>query len=225
MKKRRIKVAPSIIAADQSCLGQEVKRIEKAGADLLHIDIMDGHFVPNITIGADVVKDLDKVTHLPFDVHLMISDPHKYIQQFSQAGADYITFHIETAKSNALKVIAKIKALGKKAGISLNPPTPLSAIKGLLKEVDLVLVMSVNPGFCGQSFVGSVLPKIKSLRKIFKGDIAVDGGINQDTAGYVLSCGANILASGSYIFRAKNPRQAIANLRMGTIPHNSLSFK
>ena len=211
--KRKIKVAPSVIAADQARLGEEVKRVERADADLLHIDVMDGHFVPNITIGPDVVKALDKITKIPLEAHLMISNPQKYIKAFSQAGADYITVHIETCKKNASSVISRIKAQGKKAGISLNPATPLSAIKKLLKEVDLVLVMSVNPGFSGQKFMLSVLPKIKSLRKIFKGDIAVDGGINQDTARYAVSCGANILASGSYIFEARNPRQAIQNLR------------
>ena len=211
--RRKIKVAPSVIAADQARLAEEVKKVERAGADLLHIDIMDGHFVPNITIGPDVVKALNKVTNLPLDVHLMISNPQKYIKAFSQAGADYITVHIETCKNNAQKVIAQIKARGKKAGISLNPSTPLSSIKKLLKKVDLVLVMSVNPGFSGQKFMLSVLPKIKSLRKVFKGDIAVDGGINQDTARYVVSCGANILAAGSYVFEAKNPRRAIESLK------------
>lgn len=211
--RRKIKVAPSVIAADLTRLAEEVKKVEKAGADLLHIDIMDGHFVPNITIGPDVVKALNKVTNLPLDVHLMISNPQKYIKAFSQAGADYITVHIETCKNNTQKVITQIKARGKKAGICLNPSTPLSSIKKLLKKVDLVLVMSVNPGFSGQKFMLSVLPKIKSLRKIFKGDIAVDGGINQDTARYVVSCGANILAAGSYVFEAKNPRRAIESLK------------
>ena len=210
---KKIKVAPSVIAADQARLGEEVKRIEKAGADLLHIDVMDGHFVPNITIGPDVVRALNKITDLPLDAHLMIAEPQKYIRAFSQAGADYITVHIEACKSNAREVISQIKASGRKAGISLNPSTPLSAIKKLLKEVDLVLVMAVEPGFCGQKFMLSVTTKIKSLRKAFKGDIGVDGGINQDTAGYAVSCGANILACGSYIFRAKNARRAIQNLK------------
>ncbi|UCB57663.1 MAG: ribulose-phosphate 3-epimerase [Candidatus Omnitrophota bacterium] len=211
--KRKIKVSPSVIAADQARLGSEVRRIEKAGADLLHIDIMDGHFVPNITIGPDVVSALDKITQLPLDVHLMISNPKEHLEAFAQAGADYITVHIESCKGNAGRVISRIKSLGKKAGVSLNPSTPLSAIKKVLKDVDMVLVMTVEPGFCGQKFMLSVVPKIKSLRKIFKGDIAVDGGINQETAGYVISCGANILASGSHIFKAKNPRRAIEGLR------------
>ncbi len=211
--KKKIKVAASVIAADQARLGEEVKRVERADVDLLHIDVMDGHFVPNITIGPDVVKALDRITDLALDAHLMISNPQKYIKAFSQAGADYITVHIEACKNNAREIVARIKAQGKKAGISLNPATPLSTIKKLLKEVDLVLVMSVNPGFSGQKFMLSVLPKIKSLRKIFKGDIAVDGGINQDTARYAVSCGANILASGSFIFEAKNPRRAIESLK------------
>ena len=211
--KRKIKVAPSVIAADQARLGEEVKRMEKAGADFLHIDVMDGHFVPNITIGPDVVRALNKITDLPLDAHLMIAEPQKYIRAFSQAGADYITIHIEACEGRAREVISQIKASGRKAGISLNPSTPLSAIKKLLKEVDLVLVMTVEPGFCGQKFMLSVTAKIKSLRKAFKGDIGVDGGINQDTAGYAVSCGANILACGSYIFRAKNPRRAIQNLK------------
>lgn len=211
--ERKIRVAPSVIAADQARLGEEVKRIEQAGADLLHIDVMDGHFVPNITIGPDVVKALDKITNLPLEAHLMIANPQNYIKAFSQAGADYITVHIEACKNKAREVIFEIKAQGKKAGISLNPATPLSAIKRLLKDVDLVLVMTVNPGFFGQKFMLSVLPKIKSLRKIFKGNIAVDGGINQETARYAILCGADILASGSYIFQAKNPRRVMESLK------------
>jgi ribulose-phosphate 3-epimerase len=174
---------------------------------------MDGHFVPNITIGPDVLKALDKVTDLPMDAHLMISRPEKYIRAFSEAGADYITVHIEACKNNAPEVIAQIKGLGRKAGVSLNPATPVSAIKDLLKEVDFVLVMSVEPGFSGQKFMVSALPKIESLRKTFKGDIAVDGGINQDTGRSVISCGANILACGSYVFAAKDPRKAIQDLK------------
>lgn len=210
---KKIKVAPSIIAADQANLASEVKKVERAGADLLHIDVMDGHFVPNITIGPNVVQALDRVTDLPLDVHLMIASPQKYIKAFSQAGADYITIHIESCKGNAPKLIAQIKAQGKKAGISLNPATPLAAIKNLLERVDLVLVMSVNPGFSGQKFMLSVLPKIRALRRTFKGAIAVDGGINQDTAGYVTSCGVDILAAGSFVFDAKNPRKAIESLK------------
>ncbi len=211
--KRKILIAPSIIAADQARLGEEVKRIERAGADLLHIDVMDGHFVPNITIGPDVVRALDKITKLPLEVHLMISNPQQYIRSFSQAGADYITFHIEAGQNKTAKIISQIKGLGKKAGISLNPPTPLSAIRKFLKDLDLVLVMTVNPGFCGQKFMPSVLAKIKSLRQIYQGVIAVDGGITGETAGACIACGVTMLASGSCIFRAKDPRRAIRNLR------------
>ncbi len=210
--KKKIKVAPSVIAANLSQLGAEIKRVESS-ADLLHIDIMDGHFVPNITFGPGIVKMLDQITDLPLHTHLMIANPQKYVKVFSQAGADIITFHIEACKGNARSIISQIKALRAKVGISLNPATPLSAIKGLLRDVDLVLVMSVNPGFSGQKFMLSVLPKIRSLRKIFKGDIAIDGGINQETAGYAVSCGANILASGSHIFNARNPERTIQNLK------------
>ena len=211
--KKRVKVAPSVIAADQVRLGKEIKRMERAGCDLFHIDVMDGHFVPNITIGPGVLQSINKITNLPLEAHLMISNPHKYIKAFSQAGADYITVHIEACKKNAKEVIKQIKAQGKKPGISLNPATPLSALKGLLRYVDLVLVMTVNPGFYGQKFMLSVLPKIKALRKVFKGDIAVDGGINQETGRYAVSCGANILASGSYIFNSNNPRETMEGLR------------
>ena len=211
--KKRIKVAPSVIAADQACLGQEVKRVEAAGADLLHIDVMDGNFVPNITIGPGVIKDLRKVSKLPMEAHLMIAHPEKYVAAFAQAGANFITIHIEACASKTLRVIRQIQSLNAKAGICLNPATPLSAIKRYLKQADMVLVMTVNPGFCGQRFMPSVLPKIKALRKAFKGQIAVDGGINQETARSVVSCGADILASGSYIFKARDPRQAILRLK------------
>lgn len=208
-----IKIAPSIIAADQMRLGEEAKKVEQAGADLLHVDVMDGHFVPNITIGPDVVRALKKVTSLPLDVHLMIADPQKYIEAFTQAGADYLTVHIEACGKNAQGVIARIKKLGSRAGISLNPGTPLTEIEGLLKDVDLVLVMTVQPGFSGQKFMPGVLPKIASLRGIYTGEISVDGGINGDTAKDALSCGADILAAGSFVFKAKDVRKAISSLR------------
>lgn len=213
MSKKKIKISPSIIAADQARLAYEVKRIERAGADFLHIDVMDGNFVPNITIGPGITQALSEASKLPLDTHLMIANPQKYIKSFADAGSDYITIHIETCKSNAQKVIAQIKACGKKAGISLNPATPLSAIKKLLKDVDLVLVMAVKPGFYGQEFKASVLPKIKALRKIYKGIISVDGGINKDTCADVLALGADMLVSGSYVFKAKNTRAAIESLR------------
>ncbi len=211
--KQKIKVAPSIIAADQGDLAREVKRIEKAGAELLHIDVMDGNFVPNITIGADVVAAVNKATGLPLSTHLMIDKPENFIQAFSDAGSDIITIHIESSRGETAQIIKKIKALGKKAGLSLNPATPLSEIKPFLEDVDEVLVMSVNPGFCAQKFMPSVIAKIEELNRIFKGEIAVDGGINDQTAKYVVDAGATTLISGSYVFKARNPKKAMEFLR------------
>ncbi|MBU2258862.1 MAG: ribulose-phosphate 3-epimerase, partial [Candidatus Omnitrophica bacterium] len=171
----KIQIAPSILSADFSCLRDEIRKVAIAGADMLHIDVMDGHFVPNITIGPAVVKDIRKVTKLPLDVHLMIENPQDYVDSFVKAGADMITFHIETISAPKLRALSsKLKAKGIKVGISLNPPTPLAKVKSVLKFVDFVLVMSVNPGFGGQEFIPSAIPKIKKLRAIFKGDIAVD---------------------------------------------------
>ncbi|MFY9402202.1 MAG: ribulose-phosphate 3-epimerase [Candidatus Omnitrophota bacterium] len=210
----KIKVAPSLLSADFSRLAEEIKRVERAGADILHVDIMDGHFVPNITIGPVVVKHMRKVTKLPLDVHLMIKDPKKYLIPFIEAGSDMITVHIETTPLKVIKTISKILRQKKlKFGISLNPSTSLNKIKPALKFADFVLVMSVNPGFGGQSFISSAVGKIKALRKIFKKDIAVDGGINAQTGKLVKDAGANILAAGSYIFNAKNTKKAIESLR------------
>ncbi len=210
----RVKVAPSLLSADFSSLVQDIKRVEKAGADMLHVDIMDGHFVPNITIGPLVVKYMRKVTKLPLDVHLMIENPKKYINAFLKSGSDMITVHIEAASLKDIKAMRRaLKAKGIKFGVSLNPATPLNKIKPALKFVDFVLVMSVNPGFGGQAFIPSVLAKIRELRKIFKKDIAVDGGINAFTGKKVRDAGANILAAGSYIFGAKNTKKAIDSLR------------
>ena len=210
----KIKIAPSILSADFSCLDKEVKRIEKAGADMIHIDVMDGHFVPNITIGPVVVKHIRKITDLPLDVHLMIEEPQDYIDSFIASGADMITVHIETMPISKLKAQSlKLRAKGIKFGVSLNPATPLSKIKPVLDSADFVLVMSVNPGFGGQKFIPSVLPKIKQLRRVFKGDIAVDGGVNDRLAPKLISAGANILAAGSYIFGAKNYKKAIERLK------------
>lgn len=210
----KIKIAPSILSADFSCLDREIKRVELAGADLLHIDVMDGHFVPNITIGPVVVKYIRKVTSLPLDVHLMIEHPGKFIDAFVQAGSDMITVHIEAMPEKEFKVqSSKLKAKGIKFGVSLNPSTPLGRIMKVLKYVDFVLVMSVNPGFSGQEFIPCVIPKIRRLRAIFKGDIAVDGGINDRVAGRLIEAGANILAAGSYIFGAKETRRAIERIR------------
>ncbi len=213
-RSRTIKVAPSILSADFSCLGQEIKRVELAGADMLHIDVMDGHFVPNITIGPVVVKYIRKVTKLPLDVHLMIKNPQNFIDDFVEAGSDMITVHIETiSKSKIKNQKSKLDKKGVKLGVSLNPNTPLSKIKNVLSLVDFVLVMSVNPGFSGQGFIPAVLPKIKELRSIFDGDISVDGGVNDKVAGSIIKAGANILAAGSYIFAAKNTKLAIERIR------------
>jgi len=210
----KIKVAPSILSADFSCLGQEIRRVELAGADLLHIDVMDGHFVPNITIGPVVVKYIRRATKLPLDVHLMTENPQNFIDDFVRAGSDMITVHIETISISKIKnQKSKLDKKGVKLGVSLNPNTPLSKIKDVLGFVDFVLVMSVNPGFSGQAFIPAVLLKIKELRSIFDGDISVDGGVNDKWAGSIIKAGANILAVGSYIFGAKDTKLAIERIR------------
>jgi ribulose-phosphate 3-epimerase len=210
----KIKIAPSILSADFSCLGREVKKVERAGADLIHIDVMDGHFVPNITIGPVVVKYLRRITDLPLDVHLMIESPERYIDDFIRAGSDMITVHIETiSKSKIKKQKAKLKAKGVKLGISLNPATPLSKIKDVLNLVDFVLVMTVNPGFGGQRFILEVLPKIRNLRQIYQGLISVDGGVNGKNARKLIAAGVDILAAGNYVFKSKDYAKAIRRLR------------
>jgi ribulose-phosphate 3-epimerase len=220
----RIKVAPSILSADFSCLSEEIRRVELAGADMIHIDVMDGHFVPNITIGPSVVKDIRRVTKLPLDVHLMIENPEKFIDAFVAAGSDMITVHIETMTKAKVKSLSRrlirlrrkksrLKAKGIKLGVSLNPATPLKKVKEVLPLVDFILVMSVNPGFGGQDFIPGVLPKIKKLRSLFCADIAVDGGINERTARQVIKAGANVLAAGSYIFKSKDYKESIRRLR------------
>lgn len=210
----KIKVAPSILSADFSCLDKEIEKIEKAGADMIHIDVMDGHFVPNITIGPVVVKHIRKVTDLPLDVHLMIEKPQNFIDNFVAAGADMITVHIETMSVSSIRhQVPRLKAKGIKMGVSLNPATPLKKIKKSLAYIDFVLVMSVNPGFGGQKFIPAVLPKIKKLRSVFSGDISVDGGINDKVAPNLIKAGANILAAGSYIFKAKDYNKAIKRLK------------
>lgn len=210
----KIKIAPSILSADFSCLDKEIKKAESAAADMLHIDVMDGHFVPNISIGPAVIKCIRRLTKLPLDVHLMIENPQKYIDEFVNAGSDMITVHIEAIDPKRYPLYAKrLKSKGVKSGISLNPATPLSKIKPLLGIVDFVLVMSVNPGFGGQAFIPEVLPKIEGLRSIFNGDISVDGGINENNAKAVIRAGANILAAGSYIFKSNNYKETIRRLR------------
>ena len=202
---KKIKISPSILSADFSQLGNEIKKLEDGGADLIHVDVMDGHFVPNLTIGPPVIKTLRKYTRLPFDVHLMISPVHKYIKDFSDAGADIITFHPE-ATENIKETISLIKSLKKIVGVSLNPNTEIDIIKSNLKDIDLVLVMSVYPGFGGQKFIPDVLKKIKTLKEIkvknnYIFDIEVDGGINFSNSKDVLNAGANILVSGTTIFK------------------------
>ena len=203
-----IKISPSILSADFSKLGEEVISLDKAGADYIHVDVMDGHFVPNITIGPPVIKTLRSYTKLPFDVHLMISPVHKYIKNFAEAGSDIITIHPE-ATNNLIESIQLIKQLKKKVGISLNPNTEINIIEKLLKDIDLVLIMSVHPGFGGQKFMPDVIEKIKKLHQIKKDnklnfDIEVDGGINFSNAKKVLDAGANILVSGTTIFKENN---------------------
>ncbi len=209
-----ILVGVSILAADFSCLGSQMRQIKKAGIDFFHVDVMDGHFVPNITIGPGVVKDIRKVTSLPLDVHLMTRRPFEWTDQFVKAGADMITVHIETVNlSRCRKEAKKLKSKGVKFGVSLNPATPLTKIKPVLDCVDFVLIMSVNPGFGGQKFKAAVLSKITALRKIYNGDIAVDGGVNNLTGAQAVAAGANILACGTYIFKASNPKKTILELK------------
>ena len=202
---KKIQISPSILSADFSQLGNEIKRLEDAGADMIHVDVMDGHFVPNITIGPPVIKSLRKYTDLPFDVHLMISPVHKYIEDFSKAGSDIITIHPEATEDVKVS-IDLIKSLGKKVGLSLNPDTPIDKIEKYLDQIDLVLVMTVYPGFGGQKFISKVLNKIKNLKNIkdenkFRFDIEVDGGVNFENNKLAIEAGANILVSGTTIFK------------------------
>ncbi len=205
---KKIQISPSILSADFSQLGKEIKKLEDGGADLIHVDVMDGHFVPNLTIGPPVIKALRNYTKLPFDVHLMISPVHKYIKNFAEAGSDIITIHPE-ATENLNESISLIKRLNKKVGISLNPDTNISVIESELKNIDLVLVMSVFPGFGGQKFIPETIKKIKDLKEIkdknnYNFDIEVDGGINFLNSKDVINAGANILVSGTTIFKENN---------------------
>ena len=205
---KKIKISPSILSADFSQLGNEIKRLEEGGADLIHVDVMDGHFVPNLTIGPPVIKALRKYTKIPFDVHLMISPVHKYIKDYADAGANIITIHPE-ATTNLMESIDHIKKLNKKVGVSLNPDTETNIIIDYLDKIDLVLIMSVFPGFGGQKFIPEVVEKIKQLNEIKKRrnlsfDIEVDGGINFSNSKTVVNAGANILVSGTTIFKENN---------------------
>ena len=205
---KKIQISPSILSADFSQLGNEIKRLEEGGADMIHVDVMDGHFVPNLTIGPPVIKALKKNCSIKFDVHLMISPVHKYIEAYSDAGADIITIHPE-ATEDLEKSILKIKSLNKKVGISLNPESKIDLVINLLDKIDLVLIMSVNPGFGGQKFMPEVLDKVKQLKEIqsqnkMDFDIEIDGGINFENCQTVIDAGANILVSGTTIFKSNN---------------------
>ena len=214
---KKIKISPSILSADFSQLGAEIKRLEEGGADMIHVDVMDGHFVPNLTIGPPVIKALRKQCSLKFDVHLMISPVHKYIESYAEAGADIITIHPE-ATNDLEASILKIKQLNKKVGVSLNPESKIDLILNFLDKIDLVLIMSVNPGFGGQSFIQSSLEKITQVRKMIDGSgkdirLEVDGGINNETIGLAAAAGADTFVAGSAIFNTENYEQTISELR------------
>ncbi len=215
-------IAPSILSADFTRLGEEIAIAQKGGADWIHVDVMDGHFVPNLTIGAPVVKSIRKTTTLPLDVHLMIEDPDKYLEDFAKAGADYITVHAE-ACTHLHRTLCYIKELGKKAGVALNPHTEPDVLKYVVDHVDLVLVMSVNPGFGGQKFIESVIPKISEVKEIFEQSgkkdlyLSVDGGINFDTAPKVVRAGANVLVAGNTIYGSKSVSESISKLRQSAV--------
>ena len=215
--KQKVRIAPSILSADFSKLGEEVAAIEAAGADWVHIDVMDGHFVPNLTFGAPVVSCLRKVTKMPFDVHLMVEAPQNYIADFAKAGADILTVHLETAP-HLHRVIQAIKEAGLKAAVSLNPSTPLCLLEEILPDLDMVLLMSVNPGFGGQAFIPSSLEKVRKLRQMLdakglKTDIQVDGGVTPDNAAQLIAAGATVLVAGSAVYKAPDMANAIHSLR------------
>ena len=210
-------IAPSILSADFSVLGEEIAAVEAAGADWIHIDVMDGHFVPNITMGPGVVKSLRKMTVLPFDVHLMIENPEQYIQPFAEAGSDRITVHME-ALIHLHQTVSQIKELGLKAGVSLNPATPLSFVESILTDIDLLLIMTVNPGFGGQQFINTMLPKIRQARELIDRFapavlLEVDGGVTLTNLPAILKAGADVLVAGASIFGSGNYRDTIGKMK------------
>jgi ribulose-phosphate 3-epimerase len=212
-----VKIAPSILSADFAKLGEEIKEVEAGGADYIHVDVMDGHFVPNITIGPLIVEAIRPHTQLPLDVHLMIENPDNYIEQFAKAGADIISVHVEACK-HLHRTIHFIKSLGVKAGVVINPATPVAMIEDIITDVDLVLLMTVNPGFGGQSFIESVVPKIRQVAALTKKhnltiDIEIDGGVNPTTAKLCVEAGANVLVAGSAVFNKEDRAAAIATIR------------
>ncbi|MGD6958719.1 ribulose-phosphate 3-epimerase [Rossellomorea aquimaris] len=216
-----MKIAPSILSADFAELGNEIKDVEKGGADYIHVDVMDGHFVPNITLGPMIVKAIRPLTTLPLDVHLMIENPGQYIEAFADAGADYLTVHVE-ADPHLHRTIQMIKNKGVKAGVVLNPATPAEMIKPILQDVDMVLLMTVNPGFGGQSFIPSVVPKIKQIREWANEvnpalEIEVDGGINPETAAICAEAGADVFVAGSAIYNRSNRGAAIEELKRSLV--------
>jgi len=219
MQKKQIKIAPSILSADFSRLGEQIAEVSKAGADYIHVDVMDGHFVPNITIGSPVVASLRSKTNLPLDIHLMIEQPEKHISQFIKAGANIITVHIEVSR-HLHRLIETIKNSGVKAGVALSPATPISAVDEVLPILDLVLIMTVNPGFSGQAFIEGMMNKIARMRKKLDDsgaevELEVDGGINNDIAVNVAQAGAEVLVAGSAIFNSQqNPGEALRKMRI-----------
>lgn len=217
MSRHPIRIAPSILSADFARLSDEITRVERGGADLLHIDVMDGHFVPNLTVGPPIVEALRKVTKLPLDVHLMMTNPDAFVEEFAEAGADYLTVHVETCP-HLHRTVQSIKERGVKAGVSVNPATPIGLLEEIARDADLILIMSVNPGFGGQQFIPSSLQKIAQARQLIDrvkspAALEVDGGVKPDNAGQIVQAGADILVSGSAIFSANDYGAVIAALR------------
>jgi len=217
MSARRILVAPSLLACDFGRLADEVQQVQEAGADWLHVDVMDGHFVPNLTIGPVVVEAIRRASRIPLDVHLMMSHPEQYVKAFVDAGSHYLTVHVEApglrTESVLVNTLGMIRKHGARAGLSLRPRTSAEALKPFLESLDLILVMSVEPGFGGQAFMPDMIPKVRQLRAWFAGDLAVDGGINAQTGRQMRQAGANVMVAGTYIFRSGSYKDTIASLR------------